>query len=623
MRDDLLERYNAELAFLRRTGAEFAKQYPKVAARLQLEPTKCEDPHVERLLEGFAFLAARVQLRIEDDFSEFSEGLLDIAYPQFVRPIPSMALVEFELDPEQGKLTTGYRIPRGRLLESRPLSRPRDAGDRGAPPPDQRCRFRTCYDTTLWPIRVADAKFLAPHELSPPVRAPDATAALRVRLECAPDVKLGELSIDRLRVHLRAEPELAATLYEVLCNNVVRVLVRDPDAKNRDAAVLPADTIQPVGFAEDEGVLPTPRRSFVGYRLLQEYFTFPSKFLFLDITRFDEIRAACPGGRAELIFLISPFGRPERRDSLENGVTKDTLRPGCTPVINLFPLTTEPIQLDGRRQEYVVVPDVRRRAWTGAYSIESVVLTSQRTDVTMPLEPFHSFRHRDEDGAMFWSARRRPARWRTDQGTDLYLSFVDLSSRVVQPDADAVTVGLVCHNYDLPARLPFGSAGGDLQMEGGGPLRSIRVLGKPTDPIHPPLGKPQLWRLISTLSLNYTSLVDGNADTLRELLRLYNFGGSSSAERQIDGVRQVAGEPCYARIEGEHGLTFARGHRVTVDFDEEAFVGGGVYLLASVLERFLGLYVSMNSFTILAAQSAQRPDPIRAWPPRSGWKALL
>jgi hypothetical protein len=169
----------------------------------------------------------------------------------------------------------------------------------------------------------------------------------------------------------------------------------------------------------------------------------------------------------------------------------------------------------------MVVPDVRRRAWTGAYSVERVSLTSQGSDRVLRLEPFHSFRHGErEDGGMFWSSRRQSAGWRTDHGTDLYLAFMDLSSRTVHPEADAVTVGLLCHNYDLPSRLPFGSPDGDLQMEGGGPLRGIAVLGKPTDPIHPPLGRPQLWRLISTLSLNYTSLVEGGADTLRELLRL-------------------------------------------------------------------------------------------------------
>jgi type VI secretion system protein ImpG len=160
-------------------------------------------------------------------------------------------------------------------------------------------------------------------------------------------------------------------------------------------------------------------------------------------------------------------------------------------------------------------------------------------------------------------------------------------------------------------------------MPGGGPIKSIMALVKPTEPIHPPLGRPQLWRLISQLSLNYVSLAENGADALRELLRLHNFTDSPAAERQIQGILSVTGRPCHAGIDSDFGRTFARGQRVEIDFEEEEFAGGGVYLLASVLERFLGLYVSLNSFCILSARTRQRKDKLREWPPRSGWKALL
>ena len=613
MRDDLLFRYEQELAFLRRTGAEFAKQYPKVAGRLQLEATKCDDPHVERLLEGFAFLAARVHLRIEDDFPEFSDSILELAYPHYTRPIPSMSLAQLQLDPEQGKLTTGFRVPRETVLYSRPVD-------------GVACRFRTCYDTTLWPIRVTAAKWLTPQELSPPVRAPDAVAALRMELECAPDITFGKLELDRLRVHIAADAALASTIYELLSNNCVRVLARDPAAKgSRDPVALPPDILEPVGFGEDEGILPQPRRAFVGYRLLQEYFTFPEKYLFFDITKFDRVRQACPGSRVELIFLISSFERADRRAPLEAGVTADTLRLGCTPVVNLFSQVAEPVQLTQRRQEYMIVPDARRRAWTGIFSVEQVSLTSPGTKNVLRVEPFHSFRHHTEPGrpALYWTARRRASGWREDRGTDVWLSFVDLSSRTVYPDADTATARVLCHNADLPSRLPFGSATGDFEIPGGGPVKRIIALTKPTPPVHPPLGKPQLWRLISQLSLNYMSLVDGGAEALRELLRLHNFADSPAGERQITGIKAVAGAPVYARIDGEHGMTFARGHRVEIRFDEEEYAGGGVYLMAAVLERFLGLYVSLNSFCVLAARTQQRKELLREWPARSGWKALI
>src|SRR5437016_52161 len=218
MRDDLLFYYEQELAYLRRMGAAFAEKYPKVASRLVLEPTKCEDPHVERLLEGFAFLAARVHLKLEDDFPEISDALLSIVYPHYLRPIPSMSIVEFDLDPEQGKVTTGLPIPRDTVVYSHATG--------GA-----QCKFRTCYDTTLWPVTVTGAQWRSPDQLQPPVTGPTAVGALRLELECLPDVTFAKLELNTLRLHLNGESTLISTLYEVLCNNCVEIQIRDVGSK--------------------------------------------------------------------------------------------------------------------------------------------------------------------------------------------------------------------------------------------------------------------------------------------------------------------------------------------------------------------------------------------------------
>lgn len=613
MGDELLDYYNRELAFLRQTGAEFARRYPKVAGRLQLEPTKCEDPHVERLLEGFAFLAARVHHRIDDDFPEISEALLDIVFPQYTRPLPSMSLVQFQLDPEQGKLASGFRVPRESVLHSRPVG--------GTP-----CRFRTCYETTVWPVDVKGARWTAPGQLDPPVRAGDAVAALRMELQCLPDVTFGGLELDALRLHISAEANLAATIYELLCNNCSEIILRDRSKGSKaDPVVLPGSALRPVGFENDEGMLPYSPRSFIGYRLLQEYFTFPDKYLFLDVPGFDRARAAGFGDNVEVVFLISAFERSERKQLLEIGVNQTTFRLGCTPVINVFPQTSEPVALHQRQPEYLVVADARRRATVGIYSVEDVVAVSPGAEEPLRFDPLYSFRHGADDSGprLYWRATRRAAAWRTDEGTEVWLSLVDLAGRLVHPDLDAATARLLCHNGDLPSRLPFGSGESDFEMPGGGPIRKIVALVKPTPIVQPALGKPRLWRLISQLSLNYMSLVDGGVEGLRELLRLHNFADSASAEKQIQGIVGLESSPHYSRIASPHGLTFARGHRVRIEFDEEQFAGGGAYLLASVLERFLGAYVSLNSFCVLASHTRQRRYPMREWKPRSGAKVLL
>jgi type VI secretion system protein ImpG len=612
VREDLLYYYERELAFLRRLGAEFAQKYPKIAARLQLEPDKCEDPHVERLLEGFAFLTARVHLKIDDDFPEISEALLNVLYPHYLRPIPSMSLVEFRLDPEQGKVTTGLTIPHQSLLYSRPIG--------GTP-----CKFSTCYPTTLWPLEVTAARWTTPDQLRPPVKASDATAALRLELTCFPDVRFDQLGLDTLRLFLHGAGNLVGTLYELLGNNCTTILVRDPTRSDRPPVVLPGSALRPVGFDPDEGMLPFPQRSLTAYRLLQEYFTFPEKFACYDLTGLERLRRAGFGQKAEVVFLIGAFERRERAEMLESGVSAATLRLGCTPVINVFPQTAEPVLLTQKAHEYPIVADARRRDSVHVFSVDEVVAVTPESPEPVRFEPMYGYRHATTGGSagLFWYARRKPTVWQAEGGTDVYLSFVDLSGRTVQPEYEAVTARLTAYNGDLPSRLPFGDDGGDFQLPGGGPIQQIRALVKPTPAIPPPQGRTQLWRLISQLSLNYMSLVEGGAEALQELLRLHNFGDSGVAERHIRSIAALKSEPCYTRIRTDHGLTFARGHRVDVTLDEDQFAGGGVYLFASVLERFLGMFTSLNSFSILAARTQQRKEALRVWPPRAGRKALL
>ncbi len=616
MRDELLQYYERELTYLRRLGAEFGKRYPRVASGLQLEPTRSEDPHVERLLEGFAFLAARVHLKIDDEFPEMTQALLGSVYPEYARPVPSMSLVQLQLDPDKGKLTTGYSVPKESLLYSRPVG-------------GVQCRFRTSYDTTLWPVSVSEAGWVAPHALDPPVRGTESVAALRVLLRTPGDVPFAKLDIKSLRFYLNAEPNVAAALYELLCNNCVRILVRRPPVKGKggDATVitLPPSALRPVGFEPDEGVLPLPRRSHIGFRLLTEYFTFPEKYFFLDLTGLERLRAAAFGDAAEVIVLISRFERGERRGLLEGAISADTIRLGCTPIVNLFPHTSEPVLLTQRRHEYQLVPDARRRDAVGVYSVEDVTAVTGSRDTTVHFEPLYSYRHgaATEGDKHFWHATRRPRGWRGDEAADVFLSFVDAKATASHPDIDSVTARLLCFNADLPSRLQIGDPAGDFEMPGGGPVRRISALVNPTPLIPAPSSSVLLWRLVSLLSLNFVSLVDGGPATLQEVLALHNLRDSPAGEKQIQAIVGLTQAPAYARISGEHGLAFARGQRIELELDEEQFAGGGVYLFASVLERFFGVYTSLNSFNVLRARTRQRKEVLKECVPRAGWKALV
>ena len=381
MRDELLDYYERELSYLRQLGAEFGQKYPLIAGRLVLESDRCEDPHVERLLEAFAFLAARVHLKIDDEFPEITEALLSILYPHYIRPLPSMSIVEMHLDADKGGAAAPQKVPRGSVLNSRAVA--------GVP-----CQFRTCFDTTVLPLNVSAGEWTSPDRLSPPVKSLDAVAAIRVEFRTPPDVLLSALNIDTLRLHISAEPNVAHTLYELICANTVQVLVRDPTPNSRiRPVVLRGDAVRPAGFTEAESMLPYPRRSFPGYRLLQEYFTFPDKFFFLDISGLAEALGAGMKNRFEIVFLISQFEQTERRQILELGVNAKTFRLNSTPIVNLFMQTAEPILLDQRKYEYSVVPDVRRPQATEIFSIDEVLSIHPQSNEVLRFEPFYSFRH--------------------------------------------------------------------------------------------------------------------------------------------------------------------------------------------------------------------------------------
>jgi len=612
MRDILLDYYENELTFLRQMGKEFAEKHPKIAARLQMDANRCDDPHVERLLEGFALLAARVHLKIDDEFPQITEGLLNILYPHFLRPIPSMTIAQFRLDREQGKLTTGLNIPRDSFLFSRPVD--------GVP-----CKFRSCYDVTLWPIEVGDARWVTPDKLNPPLRAPDAVAALRVELRCFSDVSFDKLQMSSLRFYLNGEGDVVNSLYELLSNNCRQIIVRDPDNPKKPAHTLTMKSLRPMGFAPTESVLPYPRRSFQGYRLLQEYFAFPEKFFFFELNDLEQPLKTVSGGRAEIIFLISPFEAEQRQQRLTVAVTAKAILLGCSPIINLFPQTAEPIMLTQRRSEYPVVPEARRRMATEIFSIEDVVSSDPVTHELTHYEPFYSYRHRTlkEKNQTFWYSTRRPSSRKGDEGSEVSVFLVDLSMQTCLPNTQVITAHCTCTNRDIVARLPFGSESGDFEVEGVGSLKGAVALRKPTPTLRPPMGRNALWRLISHLALNYLSLVEGGKEALQEVLRLYNFSDSADLDKQISGIAEVSSKRHFARINSDSGIAFARGTQVHLEFDEEDYSGGGVYLFASVIENFLGLYASLNSFSQLVVKTRQRRGVLKEWPPRAGQVILM
>lgn len=618
MRDELLGYYERELSFLRQMGAEFAEKYPKIAGRLQLEADTCEDPHVERLIEAFAFLASRVHLKVDDEFPEITESLLNVLYPHLLAPIPSMSIVQFVLDPSQVNLQSGQKIPRGSMLYSRSVA-------------GTSCRFRTAYPVRIWPIEVRQARF----ELPIPGVGPEegVRTVLRLELKTFGGSPLRELRekvseseekpLDSLRFFLQGEGKLVYALHELVHNHLVAVELRPGGPRDVPSPVrLPKSSVGSVGFGRDEGLLPYTDRSFLGYRLLAEYFAFPEKFFFFDV---NGLAGAARDDFDDVLEIVLYF---DRDFPLERNVSAQTFRLNCTPVANLFRQVAEPIRLTHLQPEYRVIPDVRRQDVTEVYGVESVTSVAKGSDKVTTYEPFYSYRHGFEKGQApaFWYMTRRPSARKDDDGTDVYLSLVDLGFDPAEVDADTLTVEALCTNRDLPSRLPFEGGEADFQLEGAGVFSGIRCLKRPTPTVRPPLRRGLQWRLLSHLSLNVLSLVerpDGQGpEALQEILRLYDFADSSVTRQQIAGITKLGARRVLRSI-GVLQPSFVRGIEVTVELDENQFVGTGIFLFAQVLERFLGLYSSVNSFSQLVLTSRQREGVVRRWEPRAGEQIVL
>jgi type VI secretion system protein ImpG len=629
MRDELLGYYERELIFLRRMGADFARKYPKIASRLLLDEEKIEDPHVERMVEAFAFLSARIGLKLDDELPEITEAFLNLLYPHYLAPIPSMAIAELTFGQPNEKLSTIQYLPSGTQFSSRPVD--------GTP-----CRFRSAYDVSLVPVAVQSAALESPAPKDG--RGMYSESVIRLSMRCHGGANLHEMKAadpqakaDSLRFYLDGDPQLVYPLYEIIFNHAEYVEFVPKEApldgsmtmftNVRTAAPDPiripaAEALKPVGFAESEAMLPFSKRSFSGYRLLTEYFSFPYKFLFVDIHGLDRAIEAQFGSDFDIVIHLKDIVPPIAP------ITADTFRLSCTPIINLFSRLCDPVYVSQKKFEYQILPDVHRQSATEIYSIDEVFSTDPRTNAHREFSPFYSMRHAygEQMEKSFWYGSRKASQRPDDDGTEMFVTLVDSNFNPRVPAIEVLNVRATCSNRDLPGKLAFGGADSDFVIEGTALVSRIRCLTKPTDTIRPPQRRSLQWRLISHLNLNYLSLVNGESGTplaLQEILQLYNFNDSSVTRKQILGIVGIETRKLVRRMGDQIGAGFVRGFETTLTFDEEQYVGSGMYLFAQVLERFLGLYSSLNSFNQLVVRTTQREETVKIFPPRAGEQELI
>jgi type VI secretion system protein ImpG len=620
-----LRYYSQELQHLREVGGEFAADYPKIAGRLGLEGFDCADPYVERLLEGFGFMAARVQMKIDAEFPRFTQHLSELIYPHFLAPTPSMAVVQLQPDLSNPALASGLRVAPGSTMRS--VLGKDDA---------TACEYRTAHDMRLWPIELIEAKFftssgaLAGLDAKLPAGV---KAGLRLRLRTAAGIAFNKLALDRLSLHLRGADDVPSRIYERLLGSVDSVLVMPAQRPASWHRMLPKSALQPMGFEEEEALLPSGERTFQGYRLLQEYFAFSQRYLFVELSGLAPAVRACAENEIEIIVLLN------RSDAqLEQMLDVSNFALNCTPVINLFKRRADRINVSGEQLEHHVLVDRTRPMDFEVFQIEDVTGYGTGADSEQAFQPLYCAKdigtlHQDKS---FYQIRREPRVISQRQrargprssyiGSEAFISLVDAAEAPYRHDLRQLGLTVWCTNRDLPLSMPVGVGKTDFILEEAGPVAAVRCLAGPSQPFPSFAEGSVAWRLLNQLSLNYLSLVDNDPEqgavALREMLALYCHPTDIAAQRQVEGVRSIASTSITRRLQTPGPIAFGRGLQITVTMDDAAFEGTGAFLLGGVLSRFFAQFVSINSFTETVVSTIARGEIMR-WPARGGACAIL
>ncbi|MDP4024922.1 type VI secretion system baseplate subunit TssF [Methylobacterium sp. NEAU 140] len=650
MNREFLDLYNRELGYLREHAREFADEFPGIAERLGGLIEGQTDPMIAGLLEGAAFLAARVQLKLKHEFPEFTQNLLEQLVPNYLAPTPSALLARVAPAFGDAALRDGPRIAAGSRLDATYRERDRQIA----------CRFTTTQDLRLWPFEIAAAEYFshAAPLCALGVDERDVVTGMRLSLthrkaadraaeptEAAaaqdPETWFSGCALDALPVHLVGPEADAVAIYEQVFADCIGLYLRYLDAYG-DPVVVPLGRgcIEPVGFGPNEALIPKDERLFDGFDLLREYFMFPRKFLGFRLTG---LAAWLPQVRTRNLDILFTFDAASPQ--LGAAVRPDAFALYAVPAVNLFEMRLDRVPVEASRHEYHLVADRTHHLDFEPHRVRQVYAHRSGVDGKVPVRPLYAPSGDAHDAGLYYTVRRMPRR-RTSRerrygtasdytGTDLFLSLIEPAGAADGAIAE-LSVRALCSNRHLPELLPVGESGADFRFADDVALDVTCLVG-PTRPREPVVAHLRSrsgtlytgaisWRLINVLSLNPLGLVargaGRGAEALREVLMLFADLSDSAAERRIRGVRSIDSRPVVRRLRQRIGTGTARGTEVTVTLDDKAFEGTGIFLLGAILERFFAEYASLNHFTQTVIRTVERGEIVR-WPPRVGGRRLL
>ncbi|EQC01515.1 type VI secretion system baseplate subunit TssF [Photorhabdus temperata] len=613
-----LEKYfREELDYLRQLGKQAAIEHPHLASFLSEQGS---DPDVERLLEGFAFLAGNLRAKIDDQFPELTHGLLHMLWPNYLRPTPSMTIIQYT--PDDGTVTKATQIKRGSQIQSCPLANDDDDEDENIyssstnankADRDNRCTFTLCRDVWLFPMSIRDIS----------VNNSNEQGVIGLNFTSKTELSLQELQLDKLRFYLSGDDYSSTQLYFWLSYYLedAKLIVGDTTIS------LPDFDVVPVGFNREDALLPYPKNSYMGYRILQEYFCFSEGFLFFDITGFPKLPADLKASDFTLNLYFSEALPPEVK------IRQDTFRLHCVPAINLFPMDSEAILLDGSQAEYPLKANYSHPDRYDIFSIDKVESNllgpDGKPDFTrgsersyVPFESFHhQIEHESELNTRYFRIRVKESPFR--KGLEHYLSFVrgDASQLLELERHENVSIKLTCTNRELPLQLRVGDI--NYASLGSPPFASFRNITRPSVPLYPLMSGEYHWSLISNMSLNYMTLL--NKDSLKQVLStydlpsIYNRQSSRSSQKRLNAIERIETKPIDRLFKGLP----VRGSESTLYIRQQAFSSEGeLYMFGTILSRFLALYASINSFHMLKVINLDNQECYQ-WPVQIGQHALM
>jgi type VI secretion system protein ImpG len=623
----LLDYYNQELIYMRELAGEFAQSHPKIARRLGMQAGDVADPYVERLIESFCFMSARMQIKLDAEFPRFTGRLLEVLYPNYVAPTPSMAVARLYPSSTEGHLVEGFRIARDTAFTAR-----MPHGEETA------CQFRSGQDVMLYPLEIVAARLTGvPPDIPALERYVPAhtqvRGALRLRLRMTGDARIADLKgLDRLPIYLAGDEQVASHLFELLHTAGVASLTGAPDqfgAAGQLHAVT-ANAVAHEGLGLDQGLLPLTWSKFHGHNLLHEYFACPSRFYFFALNGLEGGLRRIGGREAEIVVLLDQS--PER---LANLVDATRFALFCTPVINLFPKRTDRVELSAAATEFRVVPARLAPLDYEVFSVDAMYGQVAATSAELEFRPLYQTLNNDEGNHGRYFSARRERRLASDSarrygtrtpyaGTEVFVSLVDQNEAPYAEDIRYLSVDAHVTNRDLPSLVPRDGMH-DLTAAESAPLESVGLIRAPSAPRAPYAEREMAWRLIRQLNFNYLPLEDldhrAGGQGLRDLLRLFLGVDDDAHRRQVESLVGVKTTPVTRKLPGSGPLVFGRGIECSLTVDEAGFSGASPYLFGLILEHYLARHVSINVFTQTELHSMQRGRVAR-WPVRMGARGV-